>query len=114
MEEYVSAMLEYKIVVVCQRDRWEDHYRLMEALAGGALVFIDPMFPLPVGIEDGKQVVVYDSIGKLKTPLKYYLAHDKERLEITRAGHKEAIMNHCSWNIIERIVFGDPNKLHGI
>lgn len=31
-EEYIEAMLHSKIVVVSQRDDWEDHYRLFEAL----------------------------------------------------------------------------------
>ena len=52
-ELYVATMLQYKIVVVCQRDLWEGHYRLMEALAGGAMVMTDPMHPLPFRIEDG-------------------------------------------------------------
>jgi hypothetical protein len=40
---YTKALLRTKIVVVAQRDSWEDHYRLMEALIGGALVLTDPM-----------------------------------------------------------------------
>ena len=35
---YANALLEHKIVVVSQRDFWEDHLRLMEGLMSGALV----------------------------------------------------------------------------
>jgi hypothetical protein len=27
-EDYAAALLQYRIVVVCQRDHWEGHYRL--------------------------------------------------------------------------------------
>jgi hypothetical protein len=109
-DEYVDALLSYKIVVVAQRDNWEGHYRLMEALAGGALVLTDPMHPLPCGIEDGLHVVVYNNMTQLKGYLKYYLEHDEERLAIAKNGHKTAMANHRSWEIMERMVFGDWTK----
>ena len=65
-ELYVATMLQYKIVVVCQRDLWEGHYRVMEALAGGAMVMKDPIHPLPFRIEDSTEVIVYRSLAELK------------------------------------------------
>ena len=112
-ENYAAALLSHKIIIVCQRDSWEDHYRLMEALAGGALVMTDPMHPLPAGIEDGKQLVVYESIAALKDKIKYYLEHEEERLEIAQSGHDVAMSRHRSWHRMEELVFGDWSAPHG-
>lgn len=109
-DEYAAALLNYKIVVVAQRDNWEGHYRLMEAMAGGALVLTDPMHPLPRGIEDGSHVVVYNNMTELKDYLKYYLENDEERLAIAKTGYLAAMSNHRSWNIMENVVFGDWSK----
>ena len=37
-QAYANALLEHIIVVISQRDFWEDHLRLMEGLMSGALV----------------------------------------------------------------------------
>ena len=110
---YAEKLLEYKIIVVCQRDSWEDHYRLMEALAGGAMVMTDPMHPLPYQIEDGKQVIVYRSLAELKRLIIYYLENKEERLAIARSGHENAIKYHQSHTWMERLIFGDWKKEHG-
>ena len=112
-EPYTVELLQHKIVVVCQRDMWEDHYRLMEALAGGAMVMTDPMHPLPFKIEEGREVVVYRSIAELKKQVKYFLDHDEERLMIARSGYNAAMRYHRSWTWMERIIFGDWRKEHG-
>jgi Uncharacterized protein conserved in bacteria len=109
-DEYATALLNYKIVVVAQRDNWEGHYRLMEAMAGGALVLTDPMHPLPRGIEDRSHVIVYNNMTELKDYLKYYLENDEERLAIAKHGYIAAMSNHRSWNIMENVVFGDWSK----
>ena len=82
-------------------------YRLMEALAGGAMVLTDPMQPLPVHIQDGKHLLVYRSLGQLKRLIKYYLEYPEERLKIARAGHDLAMTAHRSWHIMERFVLGE-------
>jgi len=112
-ESYAAALLQYKIVVVCQRDMWEGHYRLMEALAGGAMVMTDAMHPLPFKIEEGKEVVVYRSIAELKKLAKYFLDHEEERLMIARSGFDAVMRFHQSWTWMERIIYGDWEKEHG-
>ena len=111
---YAIELVSHKIVVVCQRDMWQGHYRLMEALAGGAMVLTDPMYPLPYGIEDGKQVVVYDSIWKLKYYLNYYLENSEERMKIARSGYNVAMNYHRSWHLMERLVFGNWDRVYGV
>ena len=111
-DAYVHALLEHKIVVVAQRDRWEGHYRLMEALAGGALVMTDPMHPLPYLLENGVNVIVYSSLKELKEKILYYVRHEKERLEIAVRGHNVAMNHHRSWHVMERIVLGNWTTEH--
>jgi len=109
---YLEALLDYKIVVVCQRDKWEGHWRLMEALLGGGMVMTDPMHPLPYLFEDGKSVIVYKSIAELKEKILYFLGHEDERLEIARRGHEIAMNHHRSWHIMERIVLGNWSDIY--
>mmetsp|Transcript_196 Transcript_196/g.400 ORF Transcript_196/g.400 Transcript_196/m.400 type:complete len:132 (+) Transcript_196:195-590(+) len=112
-KEYVDTLTSTKIVVTSQRDRWEDHYRLMEALATGALVMTDPMSSLPRYLKDGESLVVYHSLAELKEKILYYLDHDDERLAIARKGHWIAMNHHRSWHGLERIIFGDWTKPMG-
>ena len=111
--DYVDALLRSKIVITSQRDRWEDHYRLMEGLACGTLVFTDPMSTLPHHLKDGESLVVYRSISELKEKILYYVEHEDERLTIARKGHHIAMNNHRSWHGLERIIFGDWSKPMG-
>ena len=103
---YVDALLTTKIVVVAQRDDWEDHYRLFESLAGGALVLTDPMWSLPNGLVNGTHLVVYRSMKELRYLIMYYLEHENERLEIARAGWQESLTNHRSHHEMEKLFFG--------
>jgi hypothetical protein len=111
--DYVDALLRSKIVITSQRDRWEDHYRLMEGLACGALVFTDPMSTLPHHLKDGESLIVYRSLSELKEKILYYVEHEDERLTIARKGHHIAMNYHRSWHGLERIIFGDWSKPMG-
>jgi hypothetical protein len=104
--QYVETMLKSKIVVVSQRDSWEDHYRLFEALVSGAMVMTDRMLSLPSGLENGTSVVEYTSGDDLKSKLLYYLQHEEERIDIAREGRLVAMTRHRTWHRMEEIVFG--------
>eukprot|EP00566_Odontella_aurita_P009369 CAMPEP_0113576646 /NCGR_PEP_ID=MMETSP0015_2-20120614/28419_1 /TAXON_ID=2838 /ORGANISM="Odontella" /LENGTH=500 /DNA_ID=CAMNT_0000480119 /DNA_START=192 /DNA_END=1694 /DNA_ORIENTATION=+ /assembly_acc=CAM_ASM_000160 len=101
---YAAALLEYKIVIVCQRDTYEGHYRLFEALASGAMVMTDFSHYLPKGIKDGESLVVYKSIAEMESKMLYYLHHEKERKMIARMGYSIALGQHRSWQWLERIM----------
>jgi len=105
---YVEAMLEAKIIVVTQRDNWEDHYRLMEALISGAMVMTDRMLSLPHGLENGTSVVEFDSAQDLRSKILFYTSHPKERVEIARKGREVSMLQHRTWHRIEEIIFGKP------
>ena len=104
---YVARLMESKIVVVSQRDIWEDHYRLMEALVCGGMVMTDPMSSLPKYLEDGVSVVVYRSLSELRDKVWHYLRNGEERTAIARRGHRIALDHHRSWHGLERILFGN-------
>lgn len=105
--DYMNGLLDYKIVVVAQRDTWEGHYRLFESMSGGELVLTDPMLPLPDGIEDRKHLVVYHSIRELKDLIIYYLNNEEERLRIAREGLKEVPLHHRTWHDMENFFLGN-------
>merc|ERR1712008_188705 len=97
---YIMSLLSHKILVVAQRDNWEGHYRLMEALAGGAMVMTDPMHPLPFLIKDGESLVEYHTIKDLKEKILYYIRNPKERLKIAARGYFIAMNYHRSWHLM--------------
>lgn len=106
---YLESLLTTKIVIVAQRDMWEDHYRLFEAVSGGALVMTDPMLTLPDGLVDGENIIVYRSLDHLRKLVLHYVdpAHSSERLEIARAGWKLAMGRHRTYHWMEELFFGD-------
>jgi len=103
---YLEALLTSKIVVVAQRDSYEDHYRFFEAVVGGALVLTDPMLSLPQGFVNGTNVVTYSSLDELKRTIMYYLDRDDERIGIARAGYDVAMRYHRTYHWMERLFFG--------
>lgn len=105
---YIEALLSTKIVVVTQRDIWEDHYRLFEALVSGALVVTDTMLSLPVGLQNGTSIVEAGSADQLDALLEYYLQHPVERMAVAREGRRIAMSRHRSWHRLEEILFGRP------
>lgn len=108
--EYVESLLSTKIVVVCQRDSWVDHYRLLEAMTGGAMVIADTTQILPRGLRDGESVVLFHSFSDLREKLLYYLHpnHDQERMDIAKRGWEIAMGYQRSWHLLETTIVGKP------
>jgi glycosyltransferase involved in cell wall biosynthesis len=104
--EYVDAMLRTKIMVVTQRDKWQDHYRLFEAMVVGPLIMTDRMLALPAGLENGTSIVEFSSADELRSLIDYYLKHAEERLTIAARGRHVAMTQHRSWHRIEEVIFG--------
>ena len=106
-KDYVRKLLKSKIVVVAQRDEFEDHLRLMDSLASGAMVVTDCMHTLPQGLVNGTHILVYDSETSLKRILRHYLTHSDKRVEVATNGWNIAMKYHRPWASIERALFGD-------
>jgi hypothetical protein len=105
-KDYIQALLTTKVVVVAQRDEWEDHYRLFEAIIGGALVMTDPMLSLPDGYVDGGNILIYQSLDHMRDLIIHYLEHPEERLEIARKGWVLAMNRHRTFHWMEETFFG--------
>jgi len=109
-DSYATAMLEHKIIVVAQRDKWEDHLRLMEALSSGAMVISDPVTHLPADLKEGKNILIFNSLEELIQKVVYYLSDKQgceERIRIAKAGREVAMEQHLPRNRFERLVFGE-------
>jgi hypothetical protein len=101
---YLHKLLQSKIVVVSQKDNWEDHYRLMEALVSGAMVMTDSMLTLPNKLQENISIVIYHSLDELVAKAQYYLDHEDERVAVAKAGYDIAMNYHRSWHLVERMV----------
>jgi len=113
-DAYAHALLTTKIIVLAQRDNWEDHYRTMESLLGGALVFVDPQLYFPEYVEDGVNVIVYHSFEELRRKLIYYLDHPAERFDIARRGRQLALTHHFRHQQAENLLLAmdDDNRTY--
>jgi Glycosyl transferases group 1 len=107
-ERYLEKLMATKIHGVSQRDEWEDHFRLLEALVSGAMVMTDEMLTLPAGLEDGVSLVVYRSAQDLAEKIHYYLSRPHERLAIARNGRRIAMSRHRAQHRIEEMIFETP------
>lgn len=106
--EYIHNLLSTKIVVVAQKDEWEDHSVLLEALASGAMVMSDGMVAPTWGLKNRSNVVLYDSVDSLQKLVRYYLhpQNEKRRLSIAQRGWELAMTQHRSWARMETLLFG--------
>ena len=105
--EYLTKMTNSKIIVLAQRDHWEDHFRFFEAMVAGACVFSDPMLTLPEGYKDGVNIVIYNSLDELKVLIIQYLKDDAKRLKIAQAGYELAMSRHRTYHWMEELFFGN-------
>ena len=107
-QDYVAGMVGSKIVVIAQKDEWEDHYRLMEALASGALILSDVMLAPPNGLKNRTNIIFYDSPASLIRLIEYYTdsKQEKKRLAIAQRGFEFALGRHRSWQRMESMLFG--------
>lgn len=107
--DFIRGMLTTKIIVLAQRDRWEDHSRFYEALLSGALVLSDPYVYYPYGTIDGENIVVYNSWTDLELKILYYLdpRNEEERIRIGQKGREVALTRHRAWQQGERLFLND-------
>lgn len=104
---YLDINRQARIIVTCNPSSWEGDFRLWEALASGALVFVDHMYtPVYQPLTDGQHVVLYDPTDEMgfKSKLRYYVDHPHEAQEIALRGYFHVLRYHRSVSRIDYIL----------
>ena len=68
--------------------------RVYEILACGGFQLVDRRKYMDGVFEDGKDLVVFDTVDDLRKKIKYYLANEEERLSIAAHGRETVVKNH--------------------
>jgi len=72
----------------------DTNMRVHESIGTGSFLLTNRVPFIEELYEDGKHLVLYDSLDDMIEKAKYYLAHDDEREKIAQAGYEHAIKNH--------------------
>lgn len=106
---YKYCLYDSKIVLHANPDPWEGDSRLWEALASGALVFVDRMYaPIKNPLIDGEHLIFYDltdeGMETLRRQIIHYLNNDAERQKIGRQGREFVLTHHRSLHRVAEII----------
>jgi spore maturation protein CgeB len=74
--------------------QYANNLRLFEATGVGALLLTDHKENLHEMFEPGKEVAVYNTPEECAEMSRYYLAHEREREAIARAGQQRTLRDH--------------------
>merc|ERR1711918_122615 len=101
-------MVRAKIIVTSNPSNWEGDFRLCEALASGALIFVDQMYvPRQYEFKENKHLVVYNNWNKTDLFEKldaYRVGSQKENARrIAVSGYLHAMRYHRAANLIDYI-----------
>eukprot|EP01035_Chromulina_nebulosa_P019572 gene19572-25472_t len=102
--EYFSYMYRAKIIVTSNPSDWEGDFRLCEAFAGGALIFVDHMYvPRPNPFIHNKHIIYYDNNNKtdIFDKLDYYLHNLNELESVSIQGYLHAMKYHRAANLVD-------------
>ena len=106
---YKQCLYDSKIILHANPDPWEGDSRLWEALASGALVFVDRMYtPFKDPLVDGEHLIFYDltdqGMEALERKIVHYLGDDEERQRIGAQGRAFVLSHHRSIDRISAII----------
>ena len=99
-------MFRAKLIVTSNPSDWEGDFRLMEAFASGALIFVDHMYvPRPHPLLHGKHIVYYDNNNKtdLFEQLDFYRTELETSRRIAVAGYLHAMKYHRAANLMDLV-----------
>jgi len=105
--QYLDINRRAHIVVTCNPSHWEGDFRLWEAMASGALVFVDQMHvPISHPLRHKQHLILYDTLDKPEffRLLHYYLTHPDEAREIALQGYLYAMKHHRSVTRLDYIL----------
>lgn len=109
MREYFRLLKRSRIVVTCNPGRWDGDHRTWEALANGALVFVDKMYvPLAHPLVDGKHCIFYEpsdyGLMEMKGKILYFMENQDKAEAIAKEGYEFAMKYHRTSNRIDEIL----------
>jgi hypothetical protein len=112
---YKACLYNSRIVLHANPDSWEGDARTWEALAAGALVFVDRMHtPLEHPLVDGRHLVYFDATDEgmavLEEQILHYLVHEEERARIGLAGRQFVLAHHRSIDRISAVIDRLPQR----
>jgi glycosyl transferase family 1 len=114
---YKQCLYNSRIILHANPDLWEGDARTWEALASGALLFVDRMYaPIAHPLVDGQHLVYFDvsngGLADLEQQIVYYLEHEQERARIGAEGRNFVLAHHRSLDrvsaVIERLPLSVP------
>ena len=106
---YKRCLYDSRIILHANPDPWEGDARTWEALASGALVFVDRMHA-PIGNPpiDGQHLVFYDptdeGLAELERRVARFLGNEGERERIGTQGREFVLQHHRSINRVDAII----------
>eukprot|EP01038_Epipyxis_sp_PR26KG_P005870 gene5870-8095_t len=106
-DDYYKMMFRSRYVVTANPTEWEGDFRLYEAMASGALVFVDKLWiPSPVPFVDKQHLIVYDSHNKsdLFNKLDYYRTNSRLAELIAMEGYRLALKYRRAAHLIDYIL----------
>ncbi len=106
---YKQCLYDSKVVLHANPDWWEGDARTWEALASGALVFVDRMSaPITHPLIDGQHLIFYDftdeGLARLEEKIVHYLGDAPERERLGTQGRDFVLTHHRSINRVNAIV----------
>lgn len=106
---YKQCLYDSKIILHANPDPWEGDARLWEALASGALVFVDRMYaPIKNPLIDEQHLIFYDLTDEgmeiLERKIMDYLDDNTERERIGMQGRAFVMSHHRSTNRVAEII----------
>ena len=104
---YFEKMHSAKIILTSNPSHWEGDFRLMEALASGALIFVDKMYvPRPFPLKNNKHLVYYDNMNKTDVFEKLDKFRGDEQLSrhIATRGYLHSMKFHRAANLIDYVM----------
>ena len=106
-KQYFELMHGAQIIVTVNPSDWEGDFRLWEALASGALVFVDPIFaPHPYPLKHEENVIFFSNSNKtdLWTKLDYYRKHTNKARTIAINGYLHSMKYHRTVGMMDYVL----------
>ena len=105
--DYYEKILDSKIIVTVNPDRWEGDWRLFEALSCSPLVMVDRMItPVKNNFVDGEHLIYYDvdKLDDLLGKIDYYMENLDKSQTIATSGYNHTLQYHSAKDRIDEVL----------